>query len=186
MEEIRIPSLYPFCLLYLRLSISLPPNLVTYTISVPFSSFHVSRNPILSRRSLAYLQLSFQPNVPVSSSPSVSDVQEPVRLSSAAVYWEHEASKPFGDGFFKSETTQTSTQRSWNSNLSFKTRIRLQTAFLLSSCCMRACLKCRPNRFSSSSSSLISQSFPGMMSLRHNAARRQSSERASLHGVDSS
>lgn len=136
MEEIRIPSLYPFCLLHLRLFISLPPNLVTYTISVPFSSFHVSRNPILSS-----LQLSFQPNVPMSSSPSVSDVQDPIRLSSAAVYWEHEASKPFGDGFFKSETTQTSTQRSWNSNLSFKTRIRLHFTLLkpLSSSPLVAC-----------------------------------------------
>ncbi|XP_043073910.1 serine/threonine-protein kinase pim-2-like [Puntigrus tetrazona] len=44
----------------------------------------------------------FKPNVPESSSPDVSDVQALLRLPSAAVYWEHEASKPFGDGFFKS------------------------------------------------------------------------------------
>ncbi|CAM4632090.1 unnamed protein product [Leuciscus chuanchicus] len=46
--------------------------------------------------------LSFQPNFPEPSSPTVSDVQDPVRLSFAAVYREHEASKPFRDDFFKS------------------------------------------------------------------------------------
>lgn len=105
MEEIRISCLYPFCLLHLRLSISLPPNLVTYTISVPFAVFMFHKIPFshrLSLHSLVYLQLSSQPNVPESSSPNVSDVQALLRLSSAAVYWEHEASKPFGDGFFKS------------------------------------------------------------------------------------
>lgn len=132
MEEIHISCLYPFCLLHLRLSISLPPNLVTYAISVPFAVFMFHKIPFSHRLSLSvslsifsylFSQMSLSTPLPMSQMSRPSYASPWPRFVGSM--W-HQS--PSGTAFSKvasHETMQTSMQRSWNSNHSFQTRIRL-------------------------------------------------------------
>lgn len=139
MEEIRISCLYPFCQ-----TLHFSPSKSRYLHHIcslqQFSCFTKSHSLIASLPVLLSI-FSYRFSQISASSPTVSDVQDPVRLSLAAVYREHEASKPFRDDFFKSGILGNPANihaEALEQQSLFKPPFHTsQTAFLLSSCCIR-------------------------------------------------
>lgn len=165
MEEIRISCLYPFCQ-----TLHFSPSKSRYLHHIcslqQFSCFTKSHSLIASLPvlfSYRFSQISQSPPLPLSqmsrtphASPWPRSIGSTRRQSPSGMTFSKVASQ---------ETTQTSTQRSWNSNLSLSLHFTLLKP--LSSSPLVASEYSSPNHFSSSSSSssLISQPFPGMMSL---------------------